>query len=215
MKAFAELRAMVEVWSTPPGQGRRVYKRFCSRCVGFDAEVPISGKIVPPNSPRLGPGRDTFGGEGRNRSNLVFALISDAQAAASLRIRDGHAHKRSASWGYPRSLVVTGTREATVQPPIRSREYYRTARTRHPAACVPERTPAAACGVRASRMRIARSTQLGMRASEAHITPGEGCGWAESHVRASGRALTARARRSYRTLMRPRQVDIGIRPAPA
>ena len=47
MKAFAELRAMLEVWSTPPGLGRRVYKRFSSRCVGFDAEVPISGKIVP------------------------------------------------------------------------------------------------------------------------------------------------------------------------
>ena len=39
--------------------------------------------------------------------------------------------------GYPRSLVVTRTREAAVQPPIRSREYSRTARTRHPAACVP------------------------------------------------------------------------------
>ena len=47
MKAFAELRAMVEVWSTPPGLGRRVYKRSSSRCVGFDAAVPISGKIVP------------------------------------------------------------------------------------------------------------------------------------------------------------------------
>ena len=70
--------------------------------------------------------------------------------------------------GYPRSLVVTRTQEAAVQPPIRSREYSRTARTRHPAACVPERTPAAACGVRASRMHSARSTQLGMRKPSPH-----------------------------------------------